>query len=370
MADVSMTSRERVICALRLREPDRVPIDFWASAGFRRKLEVTLDQSYESFLDRHDVDLRYIAGPAYIGPLLREYPDGTREDLWGVRRKRITVATADGGTENYAEVAESPLTDAVDVESVAAYPRWPSADWFDYGGIAEQCARIRRQGRAVVFMGDRLNRVAQLKPAMYLRGIEQIMMDMSLNPDLAHALFRRIRDFYLDYCERILAAADGMIDILLTGDDFGSQNGLLISPAMWSEFIGPGFKAYIDLAKRYDVRVIHHTCGSVRPIIPLMIDAGLDMLQSLQPEAADMESAALKREFGDRIGFHGGISIQRTLPFGSPDDVRREVGDRVRELAPGGGYILCTAHNIQADVPVDNVQALVDAYHAKHGYPG
>ncbi len=358
-----MTSRERVLCALNFREPDRVPIDFWVSRGLRHKLERDLNQSYESFLDAHDVDLRYIEGPTYIGPDLRKYPDGTDEDLWGVRRKHVAVPTTNDGIEHYAEVMQSPLADASDAASVEAYAHWPSADWFDYSGIAQQCARIRRAGRAVVFMGDRLNRIAQLKPAMYLRGIEQILVDMSLEPELAHAIIGRIRAFYKEYTERILTAADGLIDILLTGDDFGSQNGPLISPAMWREFIEPGFREYITIAKQHGARVVHHTCGSVRPLIPLMIDAGLDVLQSLQPEAADMEAGALKAAYGDRLAFHGGISIQQTLPFGSPADIRREVEDRVRDLAPGGGYILCTAHNIQADTPVANVRALIEAYH-------
>ena len=111
---------------------------------------------------------------------------------------------------------------------------------------------------------------------------------------------------------------------------------------------------------------MHHTCGAVRPLVSLFVENGLDVLQSLQPEADGMVPAELKAEFGDRLAFHGGISIQRTLPFGSPEEVREEVRDRIEALAPGGGYILCTAHNIQADVPVENVLALMKAY-AEYG---
>jgi len=211
-------------------------------------------------------------------------------------------------------------------------------------------------------MGDRLNRIAQLKPAMYLRGIEGILVDMSLSPEIAKAIFSHIRGFYCSYAERIFDAAKGKLDILLTGDDFGGQNGPLLSPRMWTDFLGQGFADYVELAKSYDVRVMHHTCGSVRPLIPLMLERGLDILQSLQPEASDMDPWELKAEFGDRLAFHGGISIQRTLPFGTPEDVRSEVRDRVEALASGGGYILCTAHNIQADTPLENVQALLRAY--------
>ncbi len=356
-----MDSRERTFLALDFQEPDRVPIDLWMSSSLKRKLESATGLSEEMLLDSHDVDLRYIEGPAYIGPPLRTFSDGTDEDIWGVRRQTVVVPTKEG-TETYKEVAQAPLDSATTVEGINDYGHWPSADWFDYSNIEAQCERIRQQGRVVVFMGDRLNRIAQLKPAMYLRGIEAIFVDMLSSPDLAKAIFANIRGFYYSYAERIFDAAKGKLDILLMGDDFGSQYGPLVSPKMWLDFLGPGFAKYVDIAQSYGVPVMHHTCGDVRSLIPFMIDRGLDILQSLQPEPAGMAPRELKAEFGDRLAFHGGISIQRTMPFGTPDDVRNEVRDRVEALAPGGGYILCTAHNIQADTPVENVKALLQAY--------
>jgi len=356
-----MDSRERTYLALNHEEPDRVPVDLWMSAGLKKKLAHATGASAEEFLDRHDVDLRYIEGPAYVGPPLEAFPDDTEADLWGVRRRSITVPLA-GGQETYHEVAHSPLARARTVQEVLDYSGWPSPDWFDFRGIERQCDQVRERGRVAVFMGDRLNRIAQLKPAMYLRGVEQILMDLAVNPDLARAVFHRIAAFYREYERRLLEAAPGKLDLLLTGDDFGSQNGPLVSPRMWEEFLGDGFAEYVRLAHEAGVRVMHHTCGAVRPIVPLMLERGLDVLQSLQPEAAGMDPRALKAEFGDRLAFHGGISIQRTLPFGTPDEVRAEVRRVVEALAPGGAYILCTAHNIQADVPLENVAALLDAY--------
>ena len=379
-----MDSRERVFRALSFEEPDRAPIDLWMSKGFKKKLFSARgegvsgtefpkhrnrgtqfpkhrDASEEAFLDAHDVDLRYIEGPAYIGPPLREFADGSKEDIWGVRRKSVTVQMANG-TEVYEEVAASPLASASSVEEIDNYSHWPSPDWFDYGGVEAQCERIRERWRVVVFQGDRMNRVAQLKPAMYIRGMEQIFMDMTLEPEIAEAVFANIRGFYCAYAERIFGAANGKIDIILTGDDFGAQNGPLVSPEMWVRFLGRGFADYVSLAKSHGARVMHHTCGSVRPIIPLMIDRGLDVLQSIQPEAADMDPRELKREFGSRLAFHGGISIQRTMPFGTPEEVRKEVRDKMEALGKGGGYILCTSHNIQADTPLENLDALLGAY--------
>ena len=331
------------------------------SSGFQHKLELALNTTRRAFLDAYDIDLRYIEGPQYIGPPLRRYADGSEEDIWGVRRRAVAVPMGDG-TETYKEVVHSPLGSATTVDEILLYDHWPSADWFDYRQVRAQCEAVLAEGKAVVFMGDRLNRLAQLKPAMYLRGVDQILMDMSINPHLAHAVFGKIRSFYCAYAERILEAARGKLDILLTGDDFGSQRGPLVSPRMWTEFLGEGFGQYVALAKSYGLQVMHHTCGSVRPIIPLMVDRGLDVLQSLQPEAADMDLQELKAEFGDRLSFHGGISIQRTLPFGTPEEVREEVRERVAALAAGGGYILSTSHNIQGDTPVENVVALLSAY--------
>ena len=356
-----MDSRERTFLALDFQEPDRVPIDFWMSSGFGRRLEAVMGASKAAFLDAHDVDLRYIDGPRYVGPPLRRFDDVTDEDIWGVRRRAVRVETNEGA-ETYNEVAASPLADVTTVAEVQAYPFWPSPDWFDYEGIEAQCEAIISQGRVVVFMGDRLNRIAQLKPAMYLRGIEQILVDIALNPEIAREIFARIRSFYCAYAERIFDSARGKLDIVLTGDDFGSQNGPLLSPEAWSAYIGEGFEAYARLACSHGLRVMHHTCGAVRPIVPLMLERGLHILQSLQPEAAGMEPGGLKEDFGDRLAFHGGISIQRALPFGSPDDVRDEVRGRVDALASGGGYILCTSHNIQADTPIPNVSALLEAY--------
>ena len=352
-----MDSRERTFLALEFQEPDRVPIDFWASRGFVETLRGRGVPSLEAFLDAHDVDLRYVAGPRYIGPPLEEGCD-----LWGVKRRRVVVPTP-YGSETYSEVEHSPLEEAESVEEVLAYPRWPSPDWFDYSPVAESARRIREGGRVAVFMGDRLNRVAQLKPAMYLRGVERILLDLLLAPEIARAIFERIRTFYLEYARRVFESAAGCLDIVCTGDDFGSQQGPLLSPQMWADFLGDGFRAYIDLAHQFGLKVMHHTCGSVRALIPAMVERGLDILQSLQPEAAGMDLGEIKARFGRRLAFQGGISVQRTLPFGSPDEVRREVRRLIEALAPGGGYIISTAHNIQADTPLENVETLLAAYH-------
>ncbi len=360
-----MDSRERTFRALNHEEPDRVPIDFWASEGTWGKVRSVLGMSAEEFLDAHDVDLRYIEGPRYRGPRDAGPPGSTDVDIWGVPRIRVEATLVDrtgAYREHYHEVMRSPLQGLSACEEVLAYPHWPSPDWYDYGDIERQCEKIRSKGRVVVFMGDRLNRLAQLKPAMYLRGTEQIFIDLVDNPEIARAIFGRITSFYLSYGTRILESSRGKIDILCTGDDFGSQNGLLVSAPMWKAFLQPGFGSYIDLGKAHGAAVMHHTCGAVSDLVPDMLACGLDILQSVQPEAAGMDPGTLKRRFGDRLCFHGGVSIQKVMPRGTAAEIRDHVRDLFRAMAPGGGFIACTSHNIQADTPVASIRTLFRAY--------
>ena len=340
-----------------------MPMDFWASEGTYALLKSATGMDKDTLLDTFDVDFRYIDGPRYIGPPL---PSDT--DIWGVSRRAVKIPTP-YGSESYSEVSISPLSNATSIEEIDLYPYWPDPDHFDYSIVKEQCHKIHESGRVVVFMGDRLNRIAQLKPAMYLRGIERILMDFAIEPDIARAVFRNIRTFYERYLERILDAADGLIDIVLTGDDFGQQSGLLVSPTMWETFLAEGFGSYMDIAHAYGARTMHHTCGDVRLLVGRMHELGLDILQSLQPEAMGDYFHEMKEIYGQQMCFQGGISIQQTLPRGKPSSVVNEVRERLALLGPGGGYILCTSHNIQADSPPENVLALLKACSTYGKYP-
>ena len=357
-----MDTRERVALALDHKEPDRVPIDFWATSGVSASLREHLGlATQEELLTRFDVDFRYIDGPQYIGPEPTVRADGAVEDHWGVPRATVEVASGQKASA-YKEVTEFPLERAESLEEILDYPKWPSPEWFDYECVRDQVAAARATGKVVIFMGDRLNRCAQLKPAMYIRGVGQILLDLALHPEIAEAMFARIAEFYLEYARRTLEAADGGIDIFFTGDDFGTQDATMVSAGMWRQFLRPGFKAFIDLGHAHGCKVAHHTCGSIAPLLGDFVGCGLDILNPLQPDVAGMDYRAIKARCGDALCFHGGISIQKTLPFGTPDDVRAEVRDRVEALGPDGGYLFCTAHNIQADTPMANVEALFDAY--------
>lgn len=357
-----MDSRERFSQTVSHREPDRIPVDYWATKEITEKLMKRYGfSSFEELLIHFDVDFRYIEGPKYIGPEFTTREDGSIEDHWGVPRFKIEVGKDDKRGE-YSEVIDFPLEKASSIDEIRNYAKWPDIEWFDFDCVRKQVVEARKTGKVVVFMGDRMNRCAQLKPAMYLRGVEQILVDLILNPDIAEYIFGKVADFYLDYSRKTFEAAGDGIDLMFLGDDFGTQNGMFMSADMWRHFLRPGFKAFIDIAKRYGYSVAHHTCGSVKPLIPDFIECGLDILNPVQPDVHDMDHAELKKLYGRDICFHGSISIQRNLPFGTPEDVKNEVRERFATLGPGGGFISSTAHNIQADTPLENVEALFEGY--------
>ena len=355
-----MNHRERVLAAVAHHQPDRVPRDYWAVPEVTQRLCTELGLPHqESLLSHLGVDLRYVEGPAYIGQEHRRLEDGSVEDHWGVRRQVMEVE-GDGYTWSYRHVQHSPLARAETVADIEDYEGWPSAEMWDYGDIARQCSR--HQGYAVVNKGNRLDRTAQLKPMMYLRGMTQIYVDLKRNPALVEAMLHRITDYYLDYNERVFSRIAGRADIFMMGDDFGAQQGPMMSLDMWRKYFRPGFRRYIQQAHQHGLKVMHHTCGSVKYLMAEFIDAGLDILQALQPGARDMDLARLKQEYGADITFAGSIDIQKTLPFGSPEDVQREVRQRMEVASEGGGLIIGTAHNILPDTPTENILALFEAY--------
>ncbi len=355
-----MNHRERVLTALEHREADRCPWDLWATPEVMERLRAHLDLPDDEAVFRHfDVDLRSFYGPSQRGQSAKTLPGGLVEDLWGVKREVVTVEGR-GYRWTYKHLVESPLASAETARDVDNYKGWPDPNAWDFASVAQTCRTF--SGFAVVNMGDRLDRTAQLKPAMYLRGVEQILVDLAMNEAVAEAIFENIYQYFMAYNRRVFEAARGGIDIFMMGDDFGTQHGPMVSPDTWRRFFKRRFRDYIDLAHSFNIKVMHHTCGSVRALIPEFIDCGLDILQSVQPQAEGMDLAALKRDFSGSIAFHGSVDIQGALPHGTPEDVRREVRSRMAAGKPGGGFIISTAHNILPDMPTENIVALFDAY--------
>ena len=343
-----------------------MPIDCWAVDVVIERLVAERGLAdKEALLRELNVDLRTHTGPIYVGRELRTFDDGTTEDHWGVPRAWMTVdgVRRDGGpwSWRYKHVATTPLAGMTTVAEIDAYPLWPDTAMYDYSRMRAECAAIREAGYAVVIGADRLDRAAQLKPAMYLRGAEQFLVDLMIEPAVGECILDHVVSFYLAHYERIFEATRGLADIFFMGDDMGTQTGPWVSPDMYRRFFKASFAKYNELAHRYGLRTMYHTCGNVTTLVGEFVEAGLDVLQSLQPEAG-MDLATLKREYGRDLCFQGGVDIQQVLPHGTPDDVRRHVADRAGIMVPGGGYIFGTAHNILPDVTSENIRALFDAY--------
>ena len=345
-----MRPKERALTALAHKNPDRCPCDYIGTPEVDEKLRAHFGtDSMDVVLERLGVDLRVVDAP-YVGPELRVWDDERFENYWGSIRKPIRNIA---GT--YDEAVELPYAAFKSVEEVEKF-RWPKVEWFDYSQLAKDC---RKYSDYAVVYGSPGN-MDLINGTAYGRGVEQVIYDIALEDSVGLACMEKRFECCYERSETALKAANGQIDILWIGDDYGTQNGLLMSPEKWRKLFFGELKAMCDLGHRYSAKVMLHSCGSTRPIWPGLIEAGVDIYDTVQPEAAKMNPAELKEEFGDRICFHGTISTQRTLPFGSAEDVAEEVRLRIETVGKDGGFIVAPAHNIQPDTPIENILALYE----------
>lgn len=346
----ALSHRERVLLALDHQTTDRVPIAMVCSGinrpayqalqeHLRRERGLTVEAYLEPLLDIKGI------GPPYIGPNLQ---DGT--DYWGVHRVPVSY-----GADAYHEIDRHPLAGAQTVADVAAYP-WPSPDWFDYGALPALAGAAQVEGEYCLMLANG----NPFECAWYLRGFEQMLLDLLTAPDLAQAILSHVTDFFAAYLERSLAALPGAVDLVFTADDIGGQQGLLMSLPLWEEHLKPHHVRLNRVIHEHGARVIYHSDGAVAEAVPGLLDMGIDVLQALQFDAEGMDPADLKRRFGDRLCFQGGVSVQQTLPFGSPEDVAAEVRELIEVLGHDGGYVLGPSHAIQAGTPPENIVALFD----------
>jgi uroporphyrinogen decarboxylase len=308
---------------------------------------------YEALLDRLRIDVRRIE-PRYQGPPKKVLPGNIMEDYWGIRSRTMWTSVA-----TYDMFVETELWKASTVEELDRHS-WPNPDIFDYSVMADQVRRYPEH--AILYEGSDLF----TRPSI-LRGMENILVDMVERPEMAHYVIGKFTDFYCQDLIRALEATHGGFQVYCEWSDYGTQAGLLMSRRMWWEFAGPYLKKLVDICHSAGIKFMLHSCGAVRELIPDFIAIGVDILDPIQVMAVGMEPAGLKRDFGDRIAFHGGLDTQRTLPFGSPEDVRAEVEDRVTTLGAEGGYIIAPTHNIQPDTPAENILAMYEpALRAAH----
>lgn len=366
-----MTPRERIIAAVERRSPDRVPIDIGGSSvttiigGAYERLKALLGVTCETrYMKRKSRTVLLDEAIAIrlrsdTRPLLPGNPDdwqdiyfadGSFQDEWG-------VVWAQAGEGHYAPVG-NPLRDA-DLDDLNRFP-WP--DPLNPGrtrGLREQARRLHEDTDYAVVLSLPVGFVHQ---SQYLRGYQEFLMDLIINPVFIETLMDKTLEFWMALASAVLDEVGPYVDVIQFGDDVAFQDRPMVDPKRYRRMIKPRHKQMIDLLKsKSRAKVLYHCCGAVSTLIPDFIDIGVDALNPVQVSAAGMDTARLKAEFGHSIAFWGAVDTSRILPCGSVQDVRDEVKRRIQDLGAGGGYVVASVHNIQDDVPPENILAMADA---------
>jgi len=370
-----MTPRERVMATLNLQEPDRVPVDLSQAVG--DGITVTAYRNLIKYLELPDRQVRILAKLSQTArvdeDVLQRFridfrridlgaPDNWKDepvgqdgyrDEWGVVRRR----PKDGF---YYDIVTSPLAEDDTFASLDRY-RWPDPDDPGrYRGLREQARQLHEEtDYAVVLV---INCSFFLRCAE-LRGWENFYMDLAGNPKFAFALMERYLDVRLRMAELALEQVGENIDIVMvSSDDVGMIDRTIVSPAMYRELIKPLQKKTFDFFKaRTPAKRYYHCDGAVYSLMEDFLEIGVEALNPIQVSAAGMgDTKKMKEDFGDRLAFWGAIDTHHVLPHGSPEDVREEVRKRILDFGPGGGYVVCSVHNIQPEVPPENVTAMFD----------
>jgi uroporphyrinogen decarboxylase len=375
----TMTSRERVIKALNHQVPDRVPIDLGGNQtgihknayrallrhlGIQEEIQIMdavqqLARPCEQVLQRFHVDTRYIsagAASSFKGGIVRAQRDGRHwddlTDEFGVRWSMPEDAPY------YMDISLHPLAGATLAE-LKDYP-WPKGDDPSrFAGLRERALTLKKQTPYAVVSG--ISGVVY-EICWYLRGLEQWFCDLMTNPAFCEALLDQTLKFWLDWFRLFLDEVGDVVDVIMIGDDLAGQSGPLFNPAIYRRLVQPRHRRLVQyLRSRTQAKVWYHTCGSCTDFIPDLIANGIHVLNPVQVSARNMEPVALKQRFGSQVAFWGGgVDAQHVLPRGTPEVVAENVRRNLKALMPGGGYVFNNVHNIQGEVPPENVVALFD----------
>jgi uroporphyrinogen decarboxylase len=364
-----MTSKERLKTAMEHEEPDRVPF----MSTFVPEVERILQKRYKTELKKiggstemkyqgmneldilfgHDMLLlTYGISTGYY----RDTPSDTYFDEWGIRWKKVPYDTING-KGHYTEIVEFPLADSSRMDSYVP----PDPENEDMG-YAERV--IERFGNEKYICG--IIDCSIFEALKYLRGITQSLIDLVAEKDIAHRIMDMSVEYHLQLGYKLLKRG---VDMLWLADDIGGEHTMLMSPRTFREMVKPKMGYMIDELKKRDknVKIAFHSDGYIEPVIDDLIEVGVDLLNPIQPES--MDPAGIKKRYGERIGLWGTVSTQTTLPFKGPEDVEYEVRERIRTCAPGGGFLIAPTHNIQLDVPIENVDAFYAAVKRFGFYP-
>jgi uroporphyrinogen decarboxylase len=344
-----MTSKERVCKTYRFEKPDLVPIDFCA-----------VDEVYDALVQRlglkdglelmeyFQIDFRW-ARPKWVGPPLVD-EQGRNRDIFGSVRYG----------EGFGYQLSPPWADLEEEKDLDRY-QWPKLEYFDYDVFAVECERFEEYA---VYGGQWGGGFTQ---ACDLIGTEKFLLMMMENPRLASRVMERITDFFYASSRVMYEKAKGKVDIYFAGDDFGTQRGPTISLELWRKLVKPQMKRLWDLAKSYDLFIVHHCCGGISEFLPDMIGMGLTAIEPVQVRARGMGFEDLVRRFKGKVVLQGSIDTQQTLPFGSPEEVRAEVLSRIALFRDSGGFVLGPSQHLLRDIPLENILTLYETANTHRG---
>lgn len=346
-----MTPRDRWRALIRGEKPDQVPCDYWATGELTQRLMRELGCPTEQALwQRLGADTLVRVAPRHPKATERTWYLQSLFSVWGIG-VRETPAGDSGAV--YLEVVSSPLAAASNVRDIENYA-WPNPDDWDISELRSECSRWTEYP---VLLGS-------YEPFLLycrMRGFERALTDLLERPAMVEAGLERIHWIHERLLRRCLQTAADLIDMVWIGEDLGTQQSLLMSPAHFRNFLKPRLQAMMNLVHGFGLAVFHHDDGAIRPLISELIEMGVDILNPIQWRCRGMDRQSLARDFGARVVFHGGVDNQQTLPFGTPDDVRREVAENIQIFSRGKGYIVAPCHNLQANTPTRNILALYEA---------
>lgn len=354
-----MKHRERVLTALHREKPDRAPFQATFCPEFADRLRKAFQLDKEKPHDPHSArwngyELEKLTGQdalqSSIGWSTNYYLDTKDyEDEWGVKWKVDPYSTP-FGTGNYTNIESGPLYDEEKIDTYTA----PDPNRTE---LYANLKRLIAEEKDEYFIIGRLHTTIY-ETAWALRGMDNLLCDMALEPERANTIIDIPFNYHLEVAQNM--AREG-VDMIWLGDDMGAQHSMIISPDMWRLFFKPRMAAIIEAIKTInrDCLVAYHTDGYNWPILPDLIEIGLDVLNPIQAESMDPEE--LKKLYGDKLSFFGGIDVQTTLPLGKPEDVEAEFKERLTTLGSGGGWLCAPTHHVQLDTPIENLQTLISS---------
>lgn len=348
-----MNSKERVRAAFEHKTPDRVPATMQAvETAWERIQQHFQVETTDEVMDILEIDTRIMNLPPYIGPERADFVNARGEVVHTHPFGQQFVEKWNGVEYNWHTI-QRPLQHVESMADLLAFKDWPNPDDFDYEAVKRFCDKHKNKAIRIGWPGP-YQVFLEMYPA------ESFYMLMAEDPALVKAMLNRYSEFYMEIYERMFIAGDGAIDLIRPCDDYGTQISLLFSPEMWNEYFAENTKKLVNLAHKYGCYYLQHSCGAIRQIIPNLIECGVDGLEPIQ-KVKGMEVDGLKRDFGDHICFQGGVDTQHLLPFGTPEEVRKETEYIIETMNVNGGYIVGPSQDFEGDVPVENIIALYEA---------